>query len=125
MSEESEILDHDSGALRQTLWDIYEILGFDTDGARTPAGVHDLRRVVLDAAHEFRKDHDELIDEAFPSDPVGHLVTPASKLAGGYTDCCATLISALDSNDFTVQRAWECNCIGMFKRRHPASEGSK
>lgn len=42
---------------RQALWDIYEILGFDTDGDPTPAAVaSDLCKLVVDAAREFRAD---------------------------------------------------------------------
>ena len=47
--------------LRQALWDIYGILGFDTDGDPTPAAlVTDIVPLVVNAAKEFRQDHDAL-----------------------------------------------------------------
>lgn len=47
---------------RQALWDIYRILGFDTDGDATPAAVVcDLGTMVVEAAKEHRAEHDELI----------------------------------------------------------------
>jgi hypothetical protein len=56
-------LDYNSLALRQALWDVYAALGFDTDGDKTPAGVQDLRRVVVNAAKVIRSDYDALLDE--------------------------------------------------------------
>jgi hypothetical protein len=45
--------------LRQALWDVYAILGFDTDGNATPRSVVDLPNVVRRAAEEARADYDE------------------------------------------------------------------
>lgn len=53
--EEAEI-----DRLRQGLWDVYRILGFDTDGDPTPSGlVTDIVKVVTEAATEARKDYDD------------------------------------------------------------------
>ena len=51
--------------LRQALWDIYGILGFDQDGDRTPhALVHpDLVTLVVEAAKEYRAQQDEYVAE--------------------------------------------------------------
>jgi hypothetical protein len=47
--------------LRQALWDVYAILGFDTDGDKSPGSVCNLTGVVKDAAAETRQDmEDEL-----------------------------------------------------------------
>ena len=56
-------LDYSAVALRQALWDVYAALGFDTDGDKTPAGVLDLRRVVVSAAKEIRSDYNAVLDE--------------------------------------------------------------
>ncbi len=63
-------LDYDALALRQALWDVYEALGFDTDGARAPAPIKNLRRVVLDAAKQFRRDYDQALSEIPPVKPT-------------------------------------------------------
>lgn len=42
---------------RQALWDVYRVLGFDTDGNETPrAVVSDLCKLVVDAAAEYRSE---------------------------------------------------------------------
>jgi len=56
-------LDYNLLALRQALWDVYAELGFDTDGDKTPAGVRDLRRLVVSAAKGLRSDYDAVLDE--------------------------------------------------------------
>ncbi len=51
--------------LRQALWEIYGILGFDTDGDPTPiALVGDIAALVVDAAKEHRKEYDDLLQPA-------------------------------------------------------------
>lgn len=51
--------------LRQALWDVYAILGFDTDGNDTPFTKtdDDLMRLVVDAAREHRQDYDAACEE--------------------------------------------------------------
>lgn len=53
--------------LRQALWDIYGVLGFDQDGqteAPMPGRITpDITEVVLSAAKEHRKDYDDLLRE--------------------------------------------------------------
>jgi hypothetical protein len=83
----SEDDEHDITALRQALWDAYEALGFDTDGDRTPAAVHDLRRVVLNAAREFRQDYEAALDEipaGSPPPTPAPSVTEAALAVAGY-----------------------------------------
>lgn len=52
----------------QALWDVYTVLGFDTDGNAEPhSSGRDLVQTVVDAAGEFRADYDEAcasIDDA-------------------------------------------------------------
>lgn len=51
--------------LRQALWDVFRILGGDTDGDPTPAAVTgDLCAWVIDVAREHREDYDELLASA-------------------------------------------------------------
>lgn len=63
-------LDYDAGALRQALFDVYEALGYDTDGDRTPAGWKNLRKVVVNAAKEFRSDYEQALSEIPPVEPT-------------------------------------------------------
>ena len=51
-----EKLQADFTAARQALWDVYEALGFDTDGDATPAAVVGLNEMVVRAAEEVRRD---------------------------------------------------------------------
>jgi hypothetical protein len=46
-------------SLRQSLWDVYEALGFDTDGDPTPDAVVNLGQVVVEAAREHRQDSND------------------------------------------------------------------
>lgn len=48
-------------SLRQALWDIYGILGFDQDGDETPRALSfpALETLVRDAAREYRADVEE------------------------------------------------------------------
>lgn len=56
--------------LRQALWGVYAILGFDTNGDATPdALVSDIAKLVTDAAKSFRAEYDEAIASA-PAQPV-------------------------------------------------------
>ena len=50
---------------RQALWDIYGILGFDTDGDKTPDALKypPLTELVVNAAKESRQDYDNLLQE--------------------------------------------------------------
>jgi hypothetical protein len=58
---QSEELDR----VRQGLWDVYRILGFDTDGNDTPASKGDrLVGLVVEAAQEARADWDQACAEA-------------------------------------------------------------
>lgn len=51
-------------AYRQALWDIYAILGADTDGDTTPDAVDgDLIALVVEMAQEFRADYDQALAE--------------------------------------------------------------
>ena len=67
----------DHAGLRQALWDIYAILGFDTDGDPTPAAVGHLADVVVGAAREFRSDYDDLLDELTEHPPTTSPKDPA------------------------------------------------
>ena len=52
------------GRLRQGLWDVYRILGFDTDGQPTPVCItSDIVKLVVDAAQEAREDYDAALKE--------------------------------------------------------------
>lgn len=54
--------DFDPTELRQALWDVYKILGGDTDGHDTPdAVVFGLRSSVIDCAKELREEYDRLL----------------------------------------------------------------
>lgn len=50
-------------SLRQALWEIYGILGYDTDGDKSPDHLifPTLEKLVVDAAKEFRAEYDELL----------------------------------------------------------------
>ena len=61
--------------LRQALWVVYAILGFDTNGDATPdALVSDIAKLVTDAAKSFRAEYDEAIASA-PAQPVREPMT--------------------------------------------------
>lgn len=115
-------LDYDVVALRQALWDVYEILGFDTDGDKTPAAQMRLRKIVIDAAREFRKDYDEALDEI--RDPVCHLVTARGQLNRS-TDCCGKPLAELHKDDYTTRDMRSTTCAHIFRSNHPAAGGPR
>jgi len=55
----------EEACLRQALWNIYGILGFDQDGMQTAPrpGTYtpDLPELVVEAAKEFRADYDAML----------------------------------------------------------------
>lgn len=56
--------------LRQGLWDVYRVLGFDTDGDETPRSLaSDIVKLVVDAAKEHRADCEAEIDGLLKGDP--------------------------------------------------------
>lgn len=65
--------DQSAHALAQSAWDALRILGFDTDGDRTPAawtteGYAQLGRVLIETATDVRACYDEALD-AMPDEP--------------------------------------------------------
>ena len=57
------------GVYAQALWDVYRVLGFDTDGDEHPGaliggmGPEGFAGVIVDAATSFREDYDNALEE--------------------------------------------------------------
>lgn len=67
MSIDLERQQHEIDRLRQGLWDVYAILGGDTDGDPTPAALAgDIVDLVLEEARQHRDDYASALDVAYP-----------------------------------------------------------
>lgn len=79
-----ETVDRERDQAHQTMWDMYREMGFDTDGNPGPGAViaggsaESYRRMMLDAAKEFRRDYDAALDEI----PSRHL----------FRRCCKSIL---------------------------------